>query len=52
VNRSGYREYYNPFTRRGLAAHGFGFSTLLVDLLAHSDPEAVTPSAARRMMTP
>jgi hypothetical protein len=52
VDRSGYREYYNPFTGRGLAAHGFGFSTLLVDLLAHSDPEAVTPSAARRMMTP
>jgi hypothetical protein len=34
VERYGYREYYNPKTGRGLAARGFGFSTLLVDLLA------------------
>ena len=34
VDRYGYREYYNPLTGRGLAARGFGFSTLLVDLLA------------------
>ena len=34
--RYGYREYYNPLTGRGLAARGFGFSTLLVDLLAQS----------------
>jgi Glycosyl hydrolase family 63 C-terminal domain len=52
VDRHGYREYYNPLTGRGLAARGFGFATLLVDLLAHSEPEAVAPSAARRMMAP
>jgi glycogen debranching enzyme len=34
VQRHGFREYYNPFTGRGLAARGFGWSTLLVDLLA------------------
>ena len=34
VERHGYREYYNPLTGHGLAARGFGFSTLLVDLLA------------------
>jgi hypothetical protein len=34
VDRDGFREYYNPLTGRGLAARGFGFSTLLVDLLA------------------
>jgi hypothetical protein len=26
VDRYGYREYYNPFTGRGLAARAFGFS--------------------------
>jgi hypothetical protein len=34
VDRFGYREYYNPVSGRGLAARGFAFSTLLVDLLA------------------
>ncbi|HEY1569492.1 MAG TPA: hypothetical protein VGF68_20850, partial [Solirubrobacteraceae bacterium] len=34
VIRDGFREYYNPLTGRGLAARGFGFATLLVDLLA------------------
>jgi Mannosylglycerate hydrolase MGH1-like glycoside hydrolase domain len=33
VEGSGWREYYNPMTGRGLAASGFGFATLLVDLL-------------------
>lgn len=33
VEHSGWREYYNPMTGRGMAAHGFGFTTLLVDLL-------------------
>jgi hypothetical protein len=30
----GFREYYDPRTGRGLGARGFGWSTLLVDLLA------------------
>ena len=33
VERHGFREYYDPLTGRGLAARGFGWSTLLVELL-------------------
>jgi hypothetical protein len=33
VERGGWREYYNPLTGSGLAARGFGPSTLLVELL-------------------
>jgi hypothetical protein len=50
VARYGFREYYNPITGRGLAARHFGFSTLLIDLLAQSGVEADEPSAARPMM--
>ena len=32
AERYGFREYYQPFTGRGMAARGFGFSTLLADL--------------------
>ena len=38
VERHGYREYYNPLTGRGLAARGFGWSTLLVELLEPVGP--------------
>ncbi len=31
--RDGFREYYDPRDGEGLAARGFGWSTLLVDLL-------------------
>ncbi len=31
--REGFREYYHPWTGRGLGARGFAWSTLLVDLL-------------------
>ena len=34
VERHGFREYYNPLDGDGLAARRFGWSTLLVDLLA------------------
>ena len=50
VDRYGYREYYNPLTGRGLAARGFGFSTLLVDLLAQSGIDLGEPSAPGSMM--
>jgi hypothetical protein len=50
VDQSGYREYYNPLSGRGLAARGFGFSTLLVDLLAVSGFGPGKSSAMRRMM--
>ncbi len=33
VERDGFREYYNPLTGEGLAARGFGWSTLLIDLV-------------------
>jgi glycogen debranching enzyme len=41
VERHGFREYYNPLTGEGLAARCFGWSTLLIDLLA-------SPSGERR----
>jgi hypothetical protein len=50
VERYGYREYYNPVTGRGLAARGFGFATLLVDLFAQSGIERGETSAAQRMI--
>ena len=31
--RDGFREYYQPLTGQGLGARGFGWSTLLLDLL-------------------
>jgi hypothetical protein len=52
VDRYGYREYYNPLTGRGLGARGFGFSTLLIDLLPQSGVEIGETSAARRIMQP
>jgi hypothetical protein len=45
--RHGFREYYNPFSGLGLAARGFGFATLLVDLLA---PVQTEPSVPPPMM--
>lgn len=36
VERSGFREYYNPLTGRGLGVRGFSWSTLVVDLLRRS----------------
>jgi hypothetical protein len=52
VDRFGYREYYNPLTGAGLAARGFGFSTLLIDLLSQSGVEIGETSAPRRIMQP
>jgi hypothetical protein len=34
VLRSGFREYYHPYTGAGLGAPDFGWSTLVVDMLA------------------
>ncbi len=50
VDRYGFREYYNPLSGRGLAARGFGFSTLIVDLLADCavDPSLPTPPPPNR----
>lgn len=38
VERHGFREYYNPITGDGLASRGFGWSTLLVDLVSSREP--------------
>jgi hypothetical protein len=44
VERHGFREYYNPHDGDGLAARRFGWSTLLVDLLAaRGEPPAAEP---------
>ncbi len=54
VDHHGFREYYNPLTGRGLAARGFGFSTLLVDLLAICENPASwgkQPSGAARIIS-
>ena len=50
VDRHGYREYYHPVSGRGLGARGFGFATLLIDLLAQCGFDAGQSSAPRRMM--
>lgn len=50
VQRHGYREYYNPLTGRGLAARGFGFATLLIDLLAECGIGGSEPSGRARIM--
>jgi hypothetical protein len=52
VTRHDFREYYNPLTGRGLAARGFGFATLLVDLLAECGGSRPQPSGVRAMMAP
>ena len=40
ADRHGFREYDNLITRRGLAARGFGFATLLVDLVFEPEVDA------------
>jgi neutral trehalase len=50
VDRHGFREYYNPLSGRGLAARGFGFATLLVDLLAECGFDGDEPSGRARIM--
>ena len=50
VERHGFREYYNPLDGDGLAARHFGWSTLLVDLLASDrrrDGSAQAAAAAK-----
>jgi glycogen debranching enzyme len=46
TGRHGFREYYNPLDGDGLAARNFGWSTLLVDLLANEQP---LPEARRAL---
>ena len=36
IDREGFREYYDPRTGRGHGARDFGWSTLVVDLLARA----------------
>ena len=39
ATRGGLREYYNPLTGEGLGARGFGWSALLLDLLADAEAQ-------------
>ena len=39
VTREGFREFYNPFTGEGLGARGFGWSTLVVDMVSWDSRE-------------
>jgi hypothetical protein len=32
IEKSGFREYYEPFTAVGLGARDFGWSTLILDM--------------------
>jgi hypothetical protein len=32
IQKSGFREYYNPYTGEGLGAKNFGWSTLILDM--------------------
>jgi hypothetical protein len=41
VAGAGLREYYDPYTGRGMGAVGFGWSTLVAEMLAN-DPRAAT----------
>ena len=34
IKDSGYREFFNPLTGEGYGAHNFGWSTLVVDMIA------------------
>jgi glycogen debranching enzyme len=43
IERHGFREYYNPLTGEGLAAHRFGWSTLIVDLLPGGEGDRGEP---------
>lgn len=45
--RGGFREYYNPQTGRGHAAHGFGWSTLLTDLAPADQTRAGSRSVSQ-----
>jgi hypothetical protein len=52
ADRHGDREYYDPLSGRGLAARGFGFATLLIDLLAECGIDGGEPSGRARIMSP
>ena len=32
IEKSGFREYYHPYTAEGLGARDFGWSTLILDM--------------------
>jgi glycogen debranching enzyme len=41
VRLGGLREYYDPYTGRGMGARGFGWSSLIMELIA-PDPRAAS----------
>jgi hypothetical protein len=50
-HRPAVREAATADTGRGLAARGFGFATLLVDLLAECGIDGSEPSGRARIMS-
>jgi hypothetical protein len=38
IGRSGFREYYHPYSGQGYGARDFSWSTLLLDMLQGSEP--------------
>lgn len=47
VSRSGFREFYNPWTAEGYGAVDFGWSTLVVDLLNVLKTDALEATASK-----
>jgi hypothetical protein len=40
ITAAGLREYYNPFTGRGMGAVDFGWSTLIMEMVAQDERAA------------
>jgi hypothetical protein len=49
---SGLREYYDPFTGRGMGAVGFGWSTLVMEMLAADPATAASSYLESTRLTP
>ena len=47
VTAGGLREYYDPYTGRGMGAPSFAWSTLLVEMLDRPDPGHGTAAAGQ-----
>lgn len=50
VERHGFWEYYNPYTGVGQGAEGFGWSTLVVDMIDETAPARLAAAMARRRL--
>ena len=48
VGQSGFWEYYHPYTGEGQGAEGFGWTTLVVDMIDEMSPARLSRALARR----